>query len=336
MPLLALAGLAGGSAWVVGRWGLVETDNAQIQGHLTEISSRIPGSIVHVLVDNNHEVKTGQPLLQLDDRDAKAHLFRARADLEQVAREAQAMLGQAGASVTTARAAEGFAVADQLAANSELARAAADAQQLVSLARQGEVSRQEAARAVAAYQKAQADFPHSQASRQTAKARIQDVGGDRQNAAAAQAKVMQAQTAFAQAQLDLSDTRITAPSQGRIGSRQTEPGRQVEPGQPLMRVVDSHPWVEANFKETQLTALKPGQAAEVRIDAYPDKVMRGKVTSFAATAGSRFTLPPPDNATGNFTKVVRRVTTRNDLDHRNSKDLNLLPGLSASVGVRHP
>jgi membrane fusion protein (multidrug efflux system) len=101
-------------------------------------------------------------------------------------------------------------------------------------------------------------------------------------------------------------------------------------------VVDSHPWVEANFKETQLTALKPGQAAEVRIDAYPDKVMRGKVTSFAATAGSRFTLPPPDNATGNFTKVVRRVTTRNDLDHRNSKDLNLLPGLSASVGVRHP
>ena len=142
MPLLALAALAGGSAWLVGRWGLVETDNAQVQGHLTEISSRIPGSIVRVLVDNNQEVKAGQPLLQLDDRDAKARLFRARADLEQVAREAQAMLGQAGASVSTARAAEGLAVADQLAANSELARAAADAQRLVSLARQGGVSRQ--------------------------------------------------------------------------------------------------------------------------------------------------------------------------------------------------
>jgi membrane fusion protein (multidrug efflux system) len=320
----------------VGRWGLVETDNAQVQGHLTEISSRIPGSIVRVLVDNNQEVKAGQPLLQLDDRDAKARLFRARADLEQVAREAQAMLGQAGASVSTARAAEGLAVADQLAANSELARAAADAQRLVSLARQGGVSRQEAERAVAAYQKAQADFTHSQASRQTAKARIQDVGVDRQKAAAAQAKVMQAQAAYAQAQLELSYTRITAPSQGRIGSRQAEPGRQVEPGQPLMTVVDGHPWVEANFKETQLTALRPGQAAEVRIDAYPGKVLRGKVTSLAPAAGSRFTLLPPDNATGNFTKVVQRITARIDLDPRDSKELNLLPGLSASVVVRRP
>ena len=336
IPLLALAALAGGSAWLVDRWGLVETNNAQVQGHLTEISSRIPGSIVRVLVDNNQEVKAGQPLLQLDDRDAKARLFRARADLEQVAREAQAMLGQAGASVSTARAAEGLAVADQLAANSELARAAADAQRLVSLARQGGVSRQEAERAVAAYQKAQADFTHSQASRQTAKARIQDVGVDRQKAAAAQAKVMQAQAAYAQAQLELSYTRITAPSQGRIGSRQAEPGRQVEPGQPLMTVVDGHPWVEANFKETQLTALRPGQAAEVRIDAYPGKVLRGKVTSLAPAAGSRFTLLPPDNATGNFTKVVQRITARIDLDPRDSKELNLLPGLSASVGVRRP
>ncbi len=336
IPLLALAAVAGGSAWLVGRWGLVETDNAQVQGHLTEISSRIPGSIVRVLVDNNQEVKAGQPLLQLDDRDAKARLFRARADLEQVAREAQAMLGQAGASVSTARAAEGLAVADQLAANSELARAAADAQRLVSLARQGGVSRQEAERAVAAYQKAQADFTHSQASRQTAKARIQDVGVDRQKAAAAQAKVMQAQAAYAQAQLELSYTRITAPSQGRIGSRQAEPGRQVEPGQPLMTVVDGHPWVEANFKETQLTALRPGQAAEVRIDAYPGKVLRGKVTSLAPAAGSRFTLLPPDNATGNFTKVVQRITARIDLDPRDSKELNLLPGLSASVVVRRP
>ena len=189
---------------------------------------------------------------------------------------------------------------------------------------------------MAAYQKAQADFTHSQASRQTAKARIQDVGVDRQKAAAAQAKVMQAQAAYAQAQLELSYTRITAPSQGRIGSRQAEPGRQVEPGQPLMTVVDGHPWVEANFKETQLTALRPGQAAEVRIDAYPGKVLRGKVTSLAPAAGSRFTLLPPDNATGNFTKVVQRITARIDLDPRDSKELNLLPGLSASVGVRRP
>lgn len=335
-PLLGLAALAGGGAYLVAHWGLVETDNAQLQGHLTEISSRVNGTISRVLVEDNQAVKLGQPLLQLDDRDARARLFRARADLEQVAREAQAMAVQAGASVSTARAAEGMAVADQQSASSELARAAADAQRLVGLARQGGVSRQEAERAVTTYRKAQADFTHSQATRQTAQARIQDVGVDRQKAAAAQAKVMQAQAAFAEAQLDLSYTRITAPSAGRIGSRHAEPGRQVQPGQPLMTVVDTNPWVEANFKETQLTALKPGQAAEVRIDAFPNKLLRGKVSSLAPAAGSRFALLPPDNATGNFTKVVQRISTRIDLDPRDTKGLNLVPGLSATVSVRRP
>ena len=335
-PLLGLAALAGGGAYLVAHWGVVETDNAQLQGHLTEISSRVNGTIARVLVEDNQEVKLGQPLVQLDDRDAQARLFRARADLEQVAREAQAMAAQAGASVSTARAAEGMAVADQQSASSELARAAADAQRLVGLARQGGVSRQEAEQAVTTYRKAQADFTHSQATRQTAQARIQDVGVDRQKAAAGQAKVMQSKAAFAQAQLDLSYTRISAPSAGRIGSRHAEPGRQVQPGQPLMTVVDTHPWVEANFKETQLTALKPGQAAEVRIDAYPNKVLRGKVSSLAPAAGSRFALLPPDNATGNFTKVVQRISTRIDLDPRDTQGLNLVPGLSATVSVRRP
>jgi len=328
--------VAGAGAYLVAHWGLVETDNAQLQGHLTEISSRVNGTIARVLVEDNQEVKLGQPLVQLDDRDAQARLFRARADLEQVAREAQAMAAQAGASVSTARAAEGMAVADQQSASSELARAAADAQRLVGLARQGGVSRQEAEQAVTTYRKAQADFTHSQATRQTAQARIQDVGVDRQKAAAAKAKVLQAKAAFAEAQLDLSYTRITAPSAGRIGSRRAEPGRQVQPGQPLMTVVDTHPWVEANFKETQLTALKPGQAAEVRIDAYPNVVLRGKVSSLAPAAGSRFALLPPDNATGNFTKVVQRITARIDLDPRDTKGLSLVPGLSATVSVRRP
>ena len=335
-PLVALAATAGCGAWLVAHWGLVETDNAQLQGHLTEISSRVPGTIARVLVEDNQEVKAGQPLVQLDDRDARARLFMAQADLEQVAREAQAMVGQAGASASTARAAQGLAVADQQSASSELARAAADAQRLVGLAQQGGVSRQEAERAVTTYRKAQADFTQSQASRQTAQARIQDVGVDRQKAAAAQAKVMQAQAAFAEAQLNLSYTRITAPSGGRIGSRHAEPGRQVQPGQPLMTVVDTHPWVEAHFKETQLTALKPGQAAEVRLDAYPGRLLRGRVDSLAPAAGSRFALLPPDNATGNFTKVVQRITARIDLDPRDTKGLNLVPGLSATVSVRRP
>ncbi|MEY4354087.1 MAG: hypothetical protein RLZZ609_2328 [Cyanobacteriota bacterium] len=335
-PLVGLGVLAGGGAWLVARWGLVETDNAQLQGHLTEISSRVPGTIARVLVDDNQLVKAGQPLALLDDRDARARLFSARADLEQAAREAQALVVQAGASVNTARAAEGMAAAEQQAASSELARSAADAQRLVSLAQAGGVSRQEAERAVATYRKAQAEFNQSLASRQTAEARIQEVQVDQQKAAAAQAKVLQAQAAFAEAQLNLSYTRITAPSPGRIGSRHAEPGRQAMPGQPLMTVVDTQPWVEANFKETQITALTPGQAAQVRVDAYPNRVLRGRVASLAPAAGSRFALLPPDNATGNFTKVVQRITTRIDLDPRDTRGLNLVPGLSATVSVRRP
>ena len=334
VPLLVLAGLGAGGAWMASNWGVEETDNAQLQGHLTEISSRVPGTIVRVFVDDNQEVKAGQPLILLDDRDAGVKMYRARADLEQVGREAQAMGTQAGATLSTARAAQGVAIADQQAASSELARSWADAQRLVGLAQQGAVSRQEAERAVADWRKAQADYTHSQASAQSAQARIQDVGVDRSKAQAAAAKVAQAQAALAEAQLQLSYPRITAPAPGRIGARRAEPGRQVQPGQPLMTLVDTQPWVEANFKETQLTALRLGQAAEVRLDAFPDRVFKGRITGLAPASGARFTLLPPDNATGNFTKVVQRITARISLDPQQTKGLRLVPGLSANVRVR--
>ena len=334
VPLLVLGGLGAGGAWLASHWGIEETDNAQLQGRLTEISSRVPGTIVRVFVDDNQEVKAGQPLILLDDRDAGVRLYRARADLEQVGREAEAMGSQAGATLSTARAAQGVAIAEQQSASSELARTWADAQRLVGLAQQGGVSRYEAERAVAAWRKAQADYTHSQASAQSVQARIQDVGVDRSKAQAAAAKVAQAQAALAEAQLQLSYTRITAPAPGRIGARRAEPGRQVQPGQPLMTLVDSQPWVEANFKETQLTALRLGQAAEVRLDAFPDRVFKGRITGLAPASGARFTLLPPDNASGNFTKVVQRITARIALDPQQTKGLRLVPGLSANVRVR--
>ena len=206
----------------------------------------------------------------------------------------------------------------------------------MALAEAGGVSRQEAERAVGAYRRAQAEFTHSQASRQTAQARLTEVKVEQEKTAAAQARVLQAQAVVATAQLQLSYTRLVAPSAGRIGSRHAEPGRQVQPGQPLMTVVTTHPWVEANFKETQLTALRPGQRAEVRLDAFPGRVLRGRVSSLAPAAGSRFALLPPDNATGNFTKVVQRVTARIDLDPRSTQGLDLVPGLFATVSVRRP
>lgn len=158
---------------------------------------------------------------------------------------------------------------------------------------------------------------------------------DRDRAAAAEARSREAEASLAEARLQLSCTRILAPTAGRIGSRRAEPGRQVQAGQPLMTLVSRHPWVEANFKETQLQALRPGQRAEVSLDAFPGVRLRGRVVSVAPASGSRFALLPPDNATGNFTKVVQRLSVRIALEEVPPELApRLVPGLSAQVRVR--
>ncbi|MCX5948204.1 MAG: HlyD family secretion protein, partial [Cyanobacteria bacterium] len=300
--LAVLALLAAGGAWMVSHWGLEETDNAQLQADLTEISSRVAGTIVRVPVQDNQQVQAGDLLVLLDPRDARARLLQAQADLVAAEREAQALRAQAGSSASRADAAGNEALAAQQSAGGELARAAANLRRLESLVREGGVSQQEVDQARATFLKAQGEFTSSRASRQTAQASLSQVGVDVQKAGAAAAKVQQAAAAMARARLELSYAQIVAPTPGRIGARNAEPGRQVQPGEPLMTLVSSTPWVEANFKETQLQALYPGQSAEVRLDAFPGRVLQGRVVSIAPASGARFALLPPENATGNFTK----------------------------------
>ncbi len=336
LGVLALLAAGGVGTWMVSHWDLEETDNAQLQADLTEISSRVAGTIVRVPVQDNQEVKPGDLLVLLDPRDARARLLQAQADLVAAEREAQAMRAQAGSTASRADAAGNEALAAQQSASGELARAAANLRRLESLVREGGVSQQEVDQARASFLKAQGDFTSSRASRQSAQASLSQVGVDVQKAGAAAAKVQQAAAAMARARLELSYAQIVAPSPGRVGARNAEPGRQVQPGEPLMTLVSSTPWVEANFKETQLAALYPGQSAEVRIDAFPGRVLQGRVVSIAPASGARFALLPPENATGNFTKVVQRVTTRIALDPRIDPAIKakLVPGLSANVRVR--
>jgi membrane fusion protein (multidrug efflux system) len=331
--LLGVAGVA----WLVSHWGVEETDNAQLQAHLVDIASRVPGTITAVPVQTDQSVKTGQLLVQLDDRDARMAVRKAEADLQEARRQAAAQEALAGSSLKDAGATANQASADQQVARAELERAGADLQRLEFLLRQGGVSRQEVDRARASYRQAQGQLIRSQATALQASASRDQVGVDRQKAAAAVARIQQAQAALAEARLQLGYTRIEAPSAGRIGSRSAEPGRQVQPGQPLMTLVGPQPWVEANFKETQLAALFPGQAAEVNLDAYPGRRLRGHVLSVAPASGARFALLPPDNATGNFTKVVQRVAARIALDDVPAALVpRLVPGLSATVRVRRP
>ncbi|MEY4297871.1 MAG: hypothetical protein RLZZ423_1050 [Cyanobacteriota bacterium] len=334
---LAVVIAAAGGVWLVSQWGMEETDNAQLQAHLVEIASRVPGTITAVPVQDDQTVRAGQLLVQLDPRDARTRLARVEADLLEARRQAAALQAQTGSSASDAEAAADQAAGDQQMARAEYERAAADLQRLEFLLRQGGVARQEVDRARAAYRQAQGQLSRSQASALQARSSERQVGVDRQKAAAAEAHIHQAEAALAEARLQLSYTRILAPNAGRIGSRSAEPGRQVQPSQPLMTLVGQQPWVEANFKETQLEALRSGQSAEVRIDAFPGRSFRGHVLSVAPASGARFALLPPDNATGNFTKVVQRVTARIALDDvPPALAPRLVPGLSATVRVRRP
>jgi len=331
---LAVATLAGGGVWVAQHWGIEETDNAQLEAHLVEISSRVAGTVLQVPVQDDQQVSAGQLLVVLDPRDAGMRLQRAQADLEEARQQARALTSQIQSSRRGAAAANDQAKADELVARSELKRTGADLQRLEFLLRQGGISLQEVDRARAAYRQAQGQLTRSQATDLQAKASANQIQVDRSKAEAALARVHQAQAALADARLQLSYTRILAPNSGRIGSRSSEAGQRVQPGQPLMTLVEAPPWVEANFKETQLEALRPGQSAEISIDAFPGQRFHGHVLSVAPASGARFALLPPDNATGNFTKVVQRVTARLSLEGVPSALApRLVPGLSATVRV---
>lgn len=336
-PLPVITGLAvvGLASWTLANWGIEETDNAQLQAEITQISSRVAGTIERVAAERDQAVAAGTPLVLLDARPARARLAQVQADLAVASRDAQAAFALAGATASNAAAAEGRAVADQLAAAAELARARADDERASMLLRNGGISRQEADRTQATYAKAQGEYRRSEASRQSARASERQVAVDRQRAAAAVAKVQQAEAALAQARLDLAYTRIAAPAAGRIGDRSAEVGGQVQPGQPLMTLVGQRPWVEANFKETQLNSLYLGQGAEIRVDAFPSQVLHGHLLGIAPASGSRFALLPPENATGNFTKVVQRLTARISIEDAPAELWpRLVPGLSVNVRVR--
>jgi membrane fusion protein (multidrug efflux system) len=180
---------------------------------------------------------------------------------------------------------------------------------------------------------AQARLVESQGTLQQAQATTFQTQVNQRQYQAAQAAISQAQAALADAEAQLSYTVITSPTTGRVGRRTVEAGQRVQPGQQLLAVVDNEVWVIANFKETQLEHMRPGQPATVKVDAYPGEVFEGKVDSLAPAAGAQFALLPPDNATGNFTKVVQRIPVKIVFNRNQNRQSLLVPGMSALVSV---
>jgi membrane fusion protein (multidrug efflux system) len=311
----------------------VSTDNAQVDGHITAISPRISGFIDRVAVEENTPVKAGDTLVVLDQRDLIVRLEQAEADL----RNAQALVGsrhgggQAVAQLQASRAEAASLQAAVIAAEAAFRQADADYQRYRTLAATKVVSAQQLDAAQAARDAAAANL---EAARRRAAAGGSQVFASSAAVRGADARLASAESAVESARLDLGYATLLAPIDGVVAKRNAEPGALVQIGQNLLSVVpDKDVWVTANLKETQLAHVRVGDPAEFEVDAYPGETFHGKVESLSPATGARFALLPPDNATGNFTKVVQRVPVRVAVDSTADPVHPLRPGMSVNVTI---
>jgi membrane fusion protein, multidrug efflux system len=380
---------------VIGIWvwvtsGRESTDDAQVDGHVTQIAARVGGTVLRVPVNDNQEVAAGGVLVELDPRDYQVAVEKARAELADA--QASAAAAQTSVPMTSTTTASGVSTArgsiDQArsgtdaaqkeldAARARLATAQArqreadanvskttrDLARLRGLLSKDEVSQQQfdAAAAAADVAKAAADAARSQVAESEAGIRVaesrvmqarvgeaqaqaalrsaetapEQVAAMRARAAGAEARVQLARATLSQAELNLEYTVVKVPQRGIVSRKSVEVGQVVQAGQPLMAVIPlDDVWVTANFKETQLTSMHPGQRGAVTVDAYGGREFQGRVDSIAAATGARFSLLPPENATGNYVKVVQRVPVKLVLDGGQDVGHLLRPGMSVVATV---
>jgi membrane fusion protein (multidrug efflux system) len=297
------------------------TDDAFVDGHAIQISPQVPGRVLALLIRDNQFVKKGDPLVQIDPRDYDAALAQARANLA----AAQSHLAETRQQVLVARAKAEEDRAAVSSAEAEAKLADADLTRYQAVEKRA-ISQQQLDAAVATAQSSHASLD---VARKKADASDAQIGQDEAQIPTADAGVQQAEAALSQAELNRSYADIVAPEDGWITHRVVEQGQYLQVGQALLAVVQPNVWVTANFKETQLTYMKPGQPVWIEVDAYPRKKYKGHVDSIQAGTGAQFSLLPPENAAGNYVKVVQRVPVKIVFDE-NHDFSHMLP-LGASV-----
>ncbi|MGE0440025.1 MAG: HlyD family secretion protein [Gemmatimonadales bacterium] len=340
VPLLIVGALA--LAAIVFGWRRLEfsrrfvtTDNAQIDGHITVVAPRVQAFVARVLVEDNQTVAAGDTLIVLDDRDLRVRLEQAEADLASALATvgSRGRIGQAPASRQASEAAAKGALANVDAAQATLKRAQADFDRYQGLAAQKIVSAQQLDQARWAVENAKAALAAAERQASAAESQTDAASAGVQ---VAEARLAAARAAVETARLQLSYTVILAPEAGIVARRTVEPGTLVSVGQSLLSLVPSERiWVTANLKETQLSRIAVGNEVEFTVDAYPGATFHGTVESLSPATGAKFALLPPDNATGNFTKVVQRVPVRISVDPAGvAADHPLRPGMSVEVQIR--
>lgn len=314
-------------AWVGGAT-IQTTNDAYVRAELTRLSSRVAGEVLTVAVNDFQRVKTGDLLIQIDPADYQAQVAQSEASVA----AAQAALDNLSNQVELQYATIAQAEATLVSATAEEVQARQEQERQQSLSQTEAGTRQKFEQATAAYAKAQADVRASRAVIAAQKHQLEVLAGTKKQRAA---DVLGAQAALSAAKLKLGYTKIVAPFDGVVGERQVQPGDYVNVGSNLINVVPlPNVYVIANYKETQLTRVKQGQSVDITVDSFPDEKLRGRVERISPASGSQFALLPPDNATGNFTKVVQRVPVRIELDKNQPLLERLLPGMSVVTNIR--
>jgi membrane fusion protein (multidrug efflux system) len=331
IAVVAIAAIVAGAWWGWHWWTidrfLERTDDAYVSADITAIAPRVPGFVAAVLVDDNQSVGAGDLLIRLDDRDYRAKLARAEAVI--VAHEATLANINARRALQDAMIAQARAQIDATAA--DVARTAADANRSRRLFDTRVGSEQSFQRADADYKKALAAHEVGEAALQAAERQLVVIDTERRQELA---NLDQDRANRDLASLDLGFTEIRAPINGIVGNRAARLGAYATTGLQLLSLVPAHGlWIDANFKESQHGHLQPGQHAKIRADILPGQALSGTVASLAPATGARFSVLPPENATGNFTKIVQRVPVRIHLDGDVASFGRLRPGLSVVVDV---
>lgn len=345
--LFVLAALVIGGAW----FGISkythgqhheETDNAHVEANISPVIPRIGGYVTDVRVHDNQQVKKGDTLILLDKRDLELRLQQAEAALATAQSNlgvARATTGAATANIATTRASIGTINAQIEAAKVALWRASQDYDRYANLIKDHSITQQQYEQALAAKQTAQSQLQvlqqqRTQAAQQTAAVTSQS-GATAQQIGVANATIKQRQVDVEDARLNLSYTAITAPADGLVSKVSVQPGQFVQAGQGLFSIVlNNDVWVVANFKETQFDKMRVGQRTVVHIDAFPNHDFEAKITSFSPATGSSFAILPPDNASGNFVKVVQRLPVKVEFENANDSIVKQLrAGMNAVVDV---
>ena len=341
------------NAWEGGR---IEqrTDDAFVRGDLTPLSTKVAGIVKDVRVSDYQQVRKGDLLVELRDEDYTAQVAQASAAVEAAkaaiennrrqreledARIARALAGVDQANAQIAAAQDGID-----AVRADVVRTQKERQRQEALLQTSSSTQQKVEQVVADEQRFAAQLATREADLEQAKTLLRGnelaVEAERRSKAVLESQELQLiadlhakEAALTVARVNLGYTRIEAPADGSVGERQVRPGQLVSPGTQVIAFVSNIKWVQANYRETQLTNMKVGDPAELRIDTYPDKVFHGKVLEIAPASGSQFALLPPDNATGNYTKVVQRVPVKIAFDDPSSA-VALQPGLSVIATVR--